>query len=222
MPTKIRLQRFGKKGYAYYHIVVADSRAPRDGKIIERIGSYNPNTNPATIEVDRDKATNWLSKGAQPSDTARAILSYRGVMYKHHLLKGVNKGVLTLEEAEAKLSEWDAQKGSKIEEKQTVLAKSIEEAAAKRHSEESKVRETREKALKEKMAAATIGAEATEEAPAAEAKSEAPAAEAKPEAPAAEAKPEAPAAEATPEAPAAEAKPEAPTGEGDDATKTEG
>jgi len=132
MPAKIRLQRHGKKGYAYYHIVVADSRAPRDGKIIERLGAYNPNTNPATIEVDRDRASDWLVKGAQPTDTARAILSYKGVLYKNHLQKGVLKGALTQEQADQKLAEWDAQKDSKIGTKVNSLAQEAEAAAKKR------------------------------------------------------------------------------------------
>src|SRR6185436_15302134 len=98
MATKIRLQRKGRKKLPYYYIVVADSRAPRDGKFIERIGSYNPNTNPATIDLDNDKALNWVLKGAQPSDTCRAILSYKGVMYKKHLERGVRKEALTQED----------------------------------------------------------------------------------------------------------------------------
>ncbi len=100
MPVKIRLARHGRKGYAYYHIVVADSRAPRDGRFIERIGSYNPNTNPATIDLNFDKALDWLFKGAQPTDTCRAILSYKGVMMKKHLLEGVKKGAFDDAEAE--------------------------------------------------------------------------------------------------------------------------
>ncbi len=221
MPAKIRLQRFGKKGYAYYHIVVADSRAPRDGKIIERIGSYNPNTDPATIEVDRDRATDWLAKGAQPTDTARAILSYRGALYKHHLMRGVQKGALTEEQAEQKLADWDAQKAGKIDQKVAGLEKSKEEATKQRLEAESKVREARELAIKEKLAAANVGeaaegeaaeapAEAAAEAPAAEAPAEAPA----PEAPAAEEKAEEPKAEApAEEAPAAEAPAEEPKAE---------
>ena len=102
MPTKIRLQRHGKKGKPYFHIVVADGRAPRDGRFIERIGSYNPITNPATIEIDNDRATDWMMKGAQPTDTTRAILSYKGVLFRVHLNKGVAKGMLTQEQADAK------------------------------------------------------------------------------------------------------------------------
>jgi small subunit ribosomal protein S16 len=206
MPTKIRLQRFGKKGYAYYHIVVADSRAPRDGRIIERIGSYNPNTNPATIEVDRDRAADWLIKGAQPTDTARAILSYRGALYKHHLMRGVQKGALSQEQAEQKLAEWDAQKAGKIDQKVSGLEKSREEAAKQRLEAESKVREARETAIKEKLAAANVGEAAegeTADAPAEAAAetTEAPA----PEAAAEAAAEEAPAAEAPAEEPKAEA-----------------
>ena len=106
MAVKIRLARHGKKGYAFYHIVAADSRAPRDGKFIEKLGTYNPNTNPATIDLDFGKALDWLQKGAQPTDTCRAILSYKGVMYKKHLLGGVAKGAFTETEAEARFNKW--------------------------------------------------------------------------------------------------------------------
>ena len=102
MPTKMRLQRHGKKGAPFYHIVIADGRAPRDGRFIEKIGTYNPIQNPAEIILNADKALDWLQKGAQPTDTVRAILSYRGILYKNHLLKGVKKGALTEAEAEAK------------------------------------------------------------------------------------------------------------------------
>ena len=102
----MRLQRNGRKRFAYYHIVIADSRTPRDGRNIERIGSYNPNTNPATIDLDFDKALNWLTKGAQPTDTVRAILSYKGVLYKKHLLGGVAKGSFNEEEAERRFQVW--------------------------------------------------------------------------------------------------------------------
>jgi small subunit ribosomal protein S16 len=176
MPAKIRLQRFGKKGYAYYHIVVADVRAPRDGKFIEKIGSYNPNTNPATIEIDREKAVQWLKNGAQPTDTARAILSYRGVLYKHHLQQGITKGKLTQEEADAKFAAWEADKQSKIGNKVSSLADAKREDAKKRLAEEAKVKEARAEAIKAKMTppaetAASDGAEgesAAEETPAAE------------------------------------------------------
>ena len=106
MAVKIRLARHGKKGFAFYHIVAADSRAPRDGKFIEKLGTYNPNTNPATIDLNFEKALGWLQKGAQPTDTCRAILSYKGVLYKKHLLGGVAKGAFTEAEAEARFNKW--------------------------------------------------------------------------------------------------------------------
>ncbi|MCD7710852.1 MAG: 30S ribosomal protein S16 [Porphyromonadaceae bacterium] len=115
MATKIRLQRHGRKDYPFYHIVIADSRAPRDGKFIERIGSYNPNTNPATINLDFERALYWLQVGAQPTDTARNILSSQGVLLKKHLLGGVKKGAFTLEEAEKRLQAWLSNKQSKNE-----------------------------------------------------------------------------------------------------------
>lgn len=127
MATKIRLQRFGKKGKPFFHVVVADSRSPRDGKFIERLGSYNPNTNPATIDLNFDKALDWVNKGAEPTDTCRAILSYKGVLYKKHLEGGVKKGALTEDQAEAKFAEWQASKENKIEGKKDNLTKSKEE-----------------------------------------------------------------------------------------------
>jgi small subunit ribosomal protein S16 len=122
MPVKIRLTRHGKKHNAYYHIVVADGRAPRDGKFIEVIGNYNPNTNPATIELNNEKALSWLNKGAQPTDTMRAILSYKGVLYKKHLQEGVTKNALTQEQAEEKYQQWTDSKQNKIDEKKNRLA----------------------------------------------------------------------------------------------------
>ena len=114
MPVKIRLQRHGKKGKPFYHIVIADGRAPRDGKFIEKIGTYNPVTQPATINLNIDKAVDWMDKGAQPTDTVRAILSYKGVLYKRHLLKGVKKGAFDENEAEARFQAWVAEKEAKI------------------------------------------------------------------------------------------------------------
>ena len=114
MPVKIRLQRKGRKKRPFYHIVVADARSPRDGRFIERLGSYNPMTKPATIEVDRDKAYDWLMKGAQPTDTVRAILRFKGVYYKKHLMRGVKKGAMNPEEAENKYQEWVDAKEAKI------------------------------------------------------------------------------------------------------------
>ena len=164
MPAKIRLQRFGKKGYAYYHIVVADVRAPRDGKFIERIGSYNPNTNPATIEIDKEKAMNWLLKGAQPTDTTRAILSYQGVLYRYHLQRGVSKGVVTQEAADATFNSWEAEKLSKIGNKVSRLSDAKREDAKSRFAEETRVREARAKAIAEKLTAATAAETAEAEA----------------------------------------------------------
>ncbi|MEO5572758.1 MAG: 30S ribosomal protein S16 [Bacteroidia bacterium] len=144
MPVKIRLQRFGKKANPYYHIVVADGRAPRDGKFIEQIGSYNPKTNPASIELNVDKALDWLNKGAQPTDTTRAILSYRGVMYRLHLNKGVKKGAFTQEQADEKYTSWLEQKNLKISQKvQDVMNKKKDDV---------KIRLTEEEKLKQKIA----------------------------------------------------------------------
>lgn len=115
MPVKIRLQRKGRKQRPFYHIVVADGRAPRDGRFIEKLGTYNPMTKPATIDLDRDKAFDWLTKGAQPTDTARAILRFKGVYFKKHLMRGVKKGALTMEEAEKQYQAWIDAKEAKIQ-----------------------------------------------------------------------------------------------------------
>jgi len=123
MATKIRLQRHGRKNRSFFHIVVADSRAPRDGRFIEKIGTYNPITNPATIDINLEKALQWMANGAQPSETARAILSYKGVLYKHHLQVGVSKGAITQEQADVKFSEWMTSKEAKISEKRSNLEK---------------------------------------------------------------------------------------------------
>jgi len=128
MAVKIRLQRHGKKGKPFYYVVVADSRAPRDGKFIERLGSYNPNTNPATIDLAFDRAVYWLDRGAQPTDTARAILSNEGVLYKRHLLGGVKKGAFDETVAEARFQEWLKAKEARIQAKKDGLAQSAEEA----------------------------------------------------------------------------------------------
>ena len=175
MPVKLRLQRHGKKGKPFFHIVAADSRSPRDGKFIERVGSYNPNTNPATIVLDNAKALTWLQNGAQPTDTLRAILSYKGVLYRLHLQKGVQKGALTQEQADAKWEKWSAEKESKVQAKRDGLSKAKSEANAAQLKHERSVNEARLQAL----AAAAAPAPVVEEAPVAQ---EAPAAE---EAPAA-------------------------------------
>lgn len=127
MAVKIRLQRRGRKKAPFYHIVVADSRSPRDGRFIEKIGTYNPLTRPATIDIDRDKAFNWLMNGAQPTDTARAILRFKGIYYRKHLALGVAKGALTQEEADARYQAWVEAKEAKIAAR---AAKTAEEKAA--------------------------------------------------------------------------------------------
>jgi len=152
MPARIRLQRHGKKGRPFYHIVIADGRAPRDGRFIEKIGTYNPITNPAEIILDFDKALTWLQNGAQPSDTARAILSYKGVIYKSHLLKGVRKGALTEEQAEVKFQNWLREKEEKIEAKRRGLTEAERAERKKAFEEEAKVNEARAAELAKKRA----------------------------------------------------------------------
>lgn len=143
MPVKIRLQRHGKKGKPYYWIVAADSRAKRDGRYLEKIGTYNPNTNPATIDLNIDSAVKWLQNGAQPTNTARAILSYKGALLKNHLVGGVKKGALTEEQAEEKFNAWLEEKAAKIEAKANGLAKAEADAKAKALEAEKAVNEAR-------------------------------------------------------------------------------
>ncbi len=149
MPVKIRLQRHGKKGKPFFWIVAADSRAKRDGKFLEKLGTYNPNTNPASINLDVDSAVQWLQNGAQPTDTTRAILSYKGVLLKKHLAVGVRKGALTEEQAEEKFKAWLEEKEGKIGSKKENLAKQEEEARAKALEAEKEVNAKREAAAKE-------------------------------------------------------------------------
>jgi len=149
MPAKIRLQRHGKKGKPFYWIVVADARSKRDGKYLEKIGTYNPNTNPAVIDIDIDGAVKWLDNGAQPTDTARAILSYKGVMYKKHLAGGVKKGAFSEEEAEKKFQEWLDEKASKVDQKAKGLAKAKADAETKAFEAEKAVNEERMVAAKD-------------------------------------------------------------------------
>ena len=238
MATKIRLQRHGKKGYAFFHVVVADSRSKRDGKYIEKLGVYNPNTNPATIDINFDKTLDWVQVGAEMTDTARAILSYKGVLYKNHLLKGVKKGALTEADVEKKFEAWLKDKDAKISAKSDGLksnAQKAEEARLKAEKEKSDARAKEiaaknapeETVVEEAAPEAEVAAEGTpvaEDAPAEEPKAEeAPAKEETPaeepkaeEAPAKEEAPveepkaeEAPAKEETPaEEPKAEAKEE--------------
>jgi small subunit ribosomal protein S16 len=177
MPVKIRLQRHGKKANAFFHIVIADGRAPRDGKFIEKIGTYNPITNPATIDLNFEKAMTWLANGAQPTDTCRAILSYKGVMYKNHLQIGVNKGAVTQEVADAKFNKWVSEKDAKIQEKVDKLSGAQKEAYTKRIAAEVKTNAAKAAQIlikntpppaAEPEAAAEVTAETTPEAPVAE------------------------------------------------------
>jgi small subunit ribosomal protein S16 len=208
MSTKIRLQRGGRKARPIYSIVVADSRAPRDGRFIEKLGSYNPNTNPATIDLNFDSTLTWVMKGAQPTDTARTILSHKGVMMKKHLLEGVRKGALTEEQADAKFEAWTADKENKISVKTESLVSAESAAKAARHAAESEVNKARAAAIAAANAPVVVEApvegEATE-APVAEEVTEAPVAEEVTEAPVAEEVTEAPVAEeASKDAPVAE------------------
>ena len=196
MAVKIRLARRGRKKLAMYDVVVADARAPRDGRFIEKLGTYNPNTNPASIDIDADKAFDWVMKGAQPTDTARAILSYKGVMLKKHLQVGVNKGAITQEQADEKFQAWLDGKESQIQGKVNSLAKDKAAKAKAKLEAEAKVKEARAEAIAAKnKVEEEVVEEATEEATEEAATEEAPAAEAATE--------EAPAAE---EAPAEEEK----------------
>ncbi len=238
MAVKIRLARKGRKKLAFYHIVVADSRSPRDGRFIERLGLYDPNSNPATIELDFDRSLEWLQKGAQPTDTCRAILSYKGVMLKKHLLEGVKKGAFDEAEAERRFNEWMADKQKRIDGKRASIQSAEEQSRRERIDAEKLISDTRaaeiakrnaELAEEEAAAAAepaeesaeTTATEAPKDEPAAEAPAdEAPAAEpaeesaettaaeAPKEEPKAEPSPEESATEPTPEEPASEAKAE--------------
>ncbi|WP_425392789.1 30S ribosomal protein S16 [Ekhidna sp.] len=237
MPVKIRLARRGRKKQAMYDVVVADNRAPRDGRFIEKLGTYNPNTDPATINLDNDKAFDWVMKGAQPTDTVRAMLSYRGIMMKKHLQIGVNKGAITQEEADKKLEAWMKDKESKIQGKVDKLAKAKADKKKAALEAEKKVSDARAEELKKRAQEAEAalveeikegGAEGdedvaddaaeVEEAQATDTK-EAPKEEAKAEEKT-EAKEEAPAEEKK-EEPKAEAKEEAPKEEKKEEPKAE-
>jgi small subunit ribosomal protein S16 len=152
MPVKIRLARHGRKRNAYFYIVAADSRAPRDGRYIERIGSYNPNTDPASIDLNFDKALKWLQNGAVPTDTCRAILSYKGVLYKNHLIKGVAKGALTEDDVEQKFNAWVNDKEQKIQAKVDKLDAGAKADKEKRFKIEQEVNKTRAEELAAKKA----------------------------------------------------------------------
>ncbi|MBQ7622115.1 MAG: 30S ribosomal protein S16 [Bacteroidales bacterium] len=166
MAVKIRLQRHGKKNFAFFHIVVADARAPRDGRYIEQLGSYNPNTNPARISLNFERALAWVKMGAEPTLTARRILSYEGVLLRHHLDGGVAKGALTPEAADQKWNDWKAGRDAKVEAKKTGLKNAAIEARKAAKAEESKVNEARAEAIARK-AAELAAAKAAEEAAAA-------------------------------------------------------
>lgn len=177
MPVKIRLQRHGRKGYAYYHIVIADSRAPRDGKFIERIGSYNPNTNPATIDLKFERALYWVTTGAQPTDTTRNILSDEGVLMKKHLLEGVKKGAFDAAEAENRFEAWKTQKNNAVNKTKEQIAAEKASAAKARMAKEVELNKAKAAELAKKLADAKA---AEAEAAAAKIAAQAPAAEVAP------------------------------------------
>jgi small subunit ribosomal protein S16 len=200
MPVKIRLQRHGKKGKPFFWIVAADSRAKRDGRFLEKLGTYNPNTNPAAIDINIDNSVQWLQNGAQPTDTARTILSDKGVLLKKHLIDGVSKGALTMEQVEEKFSAWVTEKEQAVANKKNKLADDKAKVKAEALKAEEAVNQARMAAAEE------AAAEAVAEEAAAEAVAEEATEDAVEEAPAAEETaetPEAPAAEETAEAPEA-------------------
>ncbi|MDI9340422.1 MAG: 30S ribosomal protein S16 [Sediminibacterium sp.] len=162
MAVKIRLQRHGKKDSAFFHVVVADGRAPRDGKFIEKLGVYNPNTNPATIDLNFDSALNWMMKGAQPTDTCRAILSYKGVLMKKHLLEGVKKGALSETQVEQKFNKWLQEKEGKINSKKENLTDADKKRLADKLKAETAVKEAKAAKVAAKQAAAVPSTETTE------------------------------------------------------------
>ena len=174
MSVKIRLARRGRKKQAIYDVVVADARAPRDGRFIEKLGTYNPNTNPASININNERALTWLLNGAQPTDTVKAMLSYRGVMLKKHLQIGVLKGAITQEQADAKFNAWLSEKDTKIEGKKDQLAAAKADARKAALAAETAKNQARIDAIKAREAAAVVAAEPAveeveEETPAAEA-----------------------------------------------------
>ena len=173
MPARIRLQRHGKKNQPFYHIVVADGRAPRDGKFIEKLGTYNPLTNPATIELNCESAVKWLKNGAQPSETARRILSYKGVLLRRHLQIGVEKGAISQEQADVRFNEWLQAKEAKIASAKSNAESAIRDVKKARMESEKKANETKAAAVAAKRkAAAEAEAAAKAEAEAAAAATE--------------------------------------------------
>ncbi|MFY0607381.1 MAG: 30S ribosomal protein S16 [Cyclobacteriaceae bacterium] len=235
MPVKIRLARRGRKKQAMYDIVIADSRSPRDGKFIEKIGTYNPNNDPATINLNDEKAFDWVMKGAQPTDTVKAMLSYRGIMMKKHLQIGVLKGAITQEEADKRFETWAAEKEAKVQNKVTKLTADKDSKAKAKLAAEKKVSDARAEAIaaKKKVAEDALVAEVAEasadeaekalEEEGNEAVAEAPVVEEKAEeaAPAEEPKAEeaAPKEEAAPEAKAEEAAPAEEAPKADDSSE---
>lgn len=173
MSVKVRLARHGRKRLPFYHIVIADSRSPRDGKFIERIGSYSPTTTPATIKLDFDKALAWLQKGAIPTDTVRSILSQEGVLMKKHLLEGVKKGAFDEAEAERRFDAWKKDKELKLKAEVDKIAAAKEGVAKERLEAESKVREERAKVISERIAKEEADRKEAEEAAKAEAEAQA-------------------------------------------------
>ena len=152
MATKLRLQRHGKKGKPFYHLVAADARAKRDGRFIEKVGTYNPNTNPATVDIDFERALDWMMKGAQPTDTVKALLSYSGVLYKKHLLVGVKKAALTEEQADKKFDAWTKEKETKIQAKKDGLSVADANATTAKFEAEKAVKEAKAKEIAAKNA----------------------------------------------------------------------
>lgn len=193
MSVKIRLSRHGRKNLPYYHIVVADSRAPRDGRFIERIGSYDPLKMPAKIEVDTERSIYWLNQGAQPSNTVRRILSYKGVLLRRHLLRGVEKGAFDMEELERRFAAWQGDKEGKIEAQRKEIADKLQAKRKRAHEAEEKVNSARAEALQKRRAeaeAAKAAAEAEAAAKIQAAQAEAAGEQAAADAPAAGAAPE--------------------------------
>ena len=166
MATRLRLQRHGKKGKPFFHVVAADARAPRDGRFIEKVGTYNPNTNPATIELNHERALYWVQVGAEMTETVQALMKYKGVIYHNHLLNGVKKGAFSAEEAEKRFAKWMSEKNAKVQNKIDQLANESDKQRAARLKAEQEVNAAREASLKEAEAAAiaaTAAAEAPEE-----------------------------------------------------------
>jgi small subunit ribosomal protein S16 len=156
--VKIRLARRGRKKLAMFDVVVADARAPRDGRFIEKLGTYNPLTNPATVNINDDRAFHWVMNGAQPSDTVKAMLSYRGILMRKHLQIGVLKGALTQEQADAKLTEWVKSKEAKLESKREKITMTKQQEAKARREAETKIKEARAESIRQKQKVAEAAA----------------------------------------------------------------